>query len=293
MILSCNGIKKAFGTDEIFSDVSFHINEREKAAIVGSNGAGKSTLLKIMIGELSADEGNVILAKDTTIGYLAQHQELSTNHTIYEEMLEVKKEVLALQDQIRQLELDMKSAKDDELEQMLSAYSRLNHRFEMENGYACESEITGVLKGLGFTEEDFNRKTSTLSGGQKTRVALGKLLLSTPDIILLDEPTNHLDLNSIAWLETFLLNYKGAVVIVAHDRYFLDKIVSKVIDIDHGKCQVYSGNYSAYAEKKAQLRETALKQYYNQQKVIKHHEEVITKLRSFNREKSIKRAESR
>ena len=293
MILSCNGIKKAFGTDEIFSDVSFHINEREKAAIVGSNGAGKSTLLKIMIGELSADEGNVILAKDTTIGYLAQHQELSTNHTIYEEMLEVKKEILALQDQIRQLELDMKSAKDDELEQMLSAYSRLNHRFEMENGYACESEITGVLKGLGFTEEDFNRKTSTLSGGQKTRVALGKLLLSTPDIILLDEPTNHLDLNSIAWLETFLLNYKGAVVIVAHDRYFLDKIVSKVIDIDHGKCQVYSGNYSAYAEKKAQLRETALKQYYNQQKVIKHHEEVITKLRSFNREKSIKRAESR
>ncbi len=293
MILSCNGITKAFGTDEIFSNVSFHINEREKVAIVGNNGAGKSTLLKIMIGELSSDEGEVIRAKDTTLGYLAQHQELSSDRTIYEEMLEVKKEVLALQEQIRQLELDMKSATGEELEQLLSAYSRLNHRFEMENGYACESEITGVLKGLGFTEEDFNRKTSTLSGGQKTRVALGKLLLSTPDIILLDEPTNHLDLNSIAWLETFLLNYKGAVVIVAHDRYFLDKIVSKVIDIEHGKCQVYTGNYSAYADKKAQLREAALKQYYNQQKVIKHHEEVITKLRSFNREKSIKRAESR
>ena len=293
MILSCNGIKKSFGTDEIFSDVSFHINEREKAAIVGSNGAGKSTLLKIIIGELSSDEGEVIRAKDTTLGYLAQHQELSSERTIYEEMLDVKKEVLALQEQIRQLELDMKSAKEDELEQMLASYSRLNHRFEMENGYACESEIIGVLKGLGFAEEDFNRKTNTLSGGQKTRVALGKLLLSTPDIILLDEPTNHLDLNSIAWLETFLLNYKGAVVIVAHDRYFLDKIVSKVIDIDHGECRVYSGNYSAYAEKKAQIREAQLKQYYNQQKVIKHHEEVITKLRSFNREKSIKRAESR
>ena len=293
MILSCNGIKKSFGIDTILSHVSFHINEREKVAIIGNNGAGKSTLLKIIIGELSSDEGEVIRAKDTTLGYLAQHQELSSERSIYEEMLEVKKDVLALQDQIRQLELDMKHATEEELEQMLSSYTRLNHRFEMENGYACESEIVGVLKGLGFTEEDFNRKTSTLSGGQKTRVALGKLLLSTPDIILLDEPTNHLDLNSIAWLETFLLNYKGAVVIVAHDRYFLDKIVSKVIDIDNGECRVYSGNYSDYAKKKEQIREAQLKQYYNQQKVIKHHEEVITKLRSFNREKSIKRAESR
>ncbi len=293
MILSCNEIKKSFGIDNIFSHVSFHINEHEKVAIIGNNGAGKSTLLKIIVGELSSDEGEVIRAKDTTLGYLAQHQELSSKHSIYEEMLEVKKEVLDLQEQIRKLELDMKHATGEELEQMLSSYTRLNHQFEMENGYACESEIVGVLKGLGFTEEDFNRKTSTLSGGQKTRVALGKLLLSTPDIILLDEPTNHLDLNSIAWLETFLLNYKGAVVIVAHDRYFLDKIVSKVIDIDHGECRVYSGNYSDYAKKKEQIREAQLKQYYNQQKVIKHHEEVITKLRSFNREKSIKRAESR
>lgn len=293
MILSCSGIKKAFGTDEIFSDVSFHINEREKAAIVGNNGAGKSTLLKVIIGELRADAGEVTQAKDTTLGYLAQHQELSSDRTIYEEMLEVKKEVLLLQERIRQLELDMKSATGEALEQMLSTYSRLNHQFEIENGYSCESEIIGVLKGLGFSEDEFDRKTSTLSGGQKTRVALGKLLLSTPDIILLDEPTNHLDLNSIAWLETFLLNYKGAVVIVAHDRYFLDKIVSKVIDIDHGKCHVYTGNYSDYAKKKQQLLDTQLKQYYNQQKVMKHHEEVITKLRSFNREKSIKRAESR
>lgn len=293
MILACKNITKTFGIEELFSHVSFHINENEKAAIVGSNGAGKSTLLKIIIGELTADEGDVILSKDTSIGYLAQHQQLSSEHTIYEEMLEVKKDVILLNEQIRQLEADMKSAVGKELEQMLSSYTRLNHEFEMKNGYAYESEIIGVLKGLGFSEDDFHLKTSTLSGGQKTRVALGKLLLSTPDLILLDEPTNHLDMESIAWLETFLLNYKGAVIIVAHDRYFLDKVVSKVVELEHGSCQVFSGNYSEYAEKKSMLRDALLKQYYNQQREIKHQEEVITKLRSFNREKSIRRAESR
>lgn len=293
MILACKNITKTFGIEELFSHVSFHINENEKAAIVGSNGAGKSTLLKIIIGELTADEGDVILSKDTSIGYLAQHQQLSSEHTIYEEMLEVKKDVILLNEQIRQLESDMKSAVGKELEQMLSSYTRLNHEFEMKNGYAYESEIIGVLKGLGFSEDDFHLKTSTLSGGQKTRVALGKLLLSSPDLILLDEPTNHLDMESIAWLETFLLNYKGAVIIVAHDRYFLDKVVSKVVELEHGSCQVFSGNYSEYAEKKSMLRDALLKQYYNQQREIKHQEEVITKLRSFNREKSIRRAESR
>ncbi|MFW5675099.1 MAG: ribosomal protection-like ABC-F family protein, partial [Acetivibrio ethanolgignens] len=293
MILSCQNIYKSFGTEEILSDVSFHINDQEKAAIVGSNGAGKSTLLKIIIGELSTDSGEVITAKDTTIGYLAQHQELSASGTIYEEMCKVKQEVFDLQEEIRSTELKMKHAAGEELEQLLSTYTRLNHEFEQKNGYACESEIVGVLKGLGFAEEDFNRTTSTLSGGQKTRVALGKLLLSTPDLILLDEPINHLDLNSIAWLESFLLNYKGAVVIVAHDRYFLDRIVTKVIELEHKKAQMYSGNYTQYAQKKAQLREAKLKQYYNQQREIKHQEEVITRLRSFNREKSIRRAESR
>ncbi|MFW5629361.1 MAG: ribosomal protection-like ABC-F family protein [Acetivibrio ethanolgignens] len=293
MILSCQNIYKSFGTEEILSDVSFHINDQEKAAIVGSNGAGKSTLLKIIIGELSTDSGEVITAKDTTIGYLAQHQELSASGTIYEEMCKVKQEVFDLQEEIRSTELKMKHAAGEELEQLLSTYTRLNHEFEQKNGYACESEIVGVLKGLGFAEEDFNRTTSTLSGGQKTRVALGKLLLSTPDLILLDEPINHLDLNSIAWLESFLLNYKGAVVIVAHDRYFLDRIVTKVIELEHKKAQMYSGSYTQYAQKKAQLREAKLKQYYNQQREIKHQEEVITRLRSFNREKSIRRAESR
>lgn len=293
MILSCKDIGKTFGVEELFSHVSFHINEHEKMAIVGSNGAGKSTLLKILIGELPADEGEVILSKDTTIGYLAQHQQLSSDHTIYEEMLEVKKDIILLEQQIRKIEADMKSATGKELEQLLATYTRFNHEFEMKNGYAYQSEITGVLKGLGFSEEDFKLTTNTLSGGQKTRVALGKLLLSTPDLILLDEPTNHLDMESIAWLETFLLNYKGAVIIVAHDRYFLDKVVSKIVELEHGTFHVFSGNYSAYAEKKAMLRDALLKQYYNQQREIKHQEEVITKLRSFNREKSIKRAESR
>ncbi len=293
MILSCKNIGKTFGTDMVLSHVSFHINEHEKMAIVGNNGAGKSTLLKIIMKQMAQDEGEVILSKDATIGYLAQHQELSSGNTIYQEMLEVKKDVIALEENVRRIEEQMKHADSNELEQLLSTYARLNHEFEMKNGYAYRSEITGVLKGLGFAEDDFTRATNTLSGGQKTRVALGKLLLSTPDIILLDEPTNHLDMESISWLETYLLNYKGSVIIVAHDRYFLDRVVTKVVELERGNCQMYTGNYSVYAEKKAMLRDAMLKQYYNQQREIKHQEEVITKLRSFNREKSIRRAESR
>lgn len=293
MILSCTNISKSFGTNQIIQSVSFHINEREKAAIVGINGAGKSTLLKIIMNELTADEGEVILAKGCSLGYLAQHQNLSSTNSMYDEMLTVKQDVIDLNTQIRALELDMKHAEGTALEQMLNTYTRLTHEFEVRNGYAYQSEVTGILKGLGFTEEDFSKSINTLSGGQKTRIALGKLLLSKPDIILLDEPTNHLDLISIAWLETFLLNYNGAVVVVAHDRYFLDKVVSKVIEIDNTKCETYIGNYSEYANKKAMLRDARLKQYLNQQQEIKHQEEVIAKLRSFNREKSIKRAESR
>lgn len=293
MILSCNHISKAFGTDQILSEVAFHIEDQEKAAIVGINGAGKSTLLKIIVGELAADEGEVILSKGKTLGYLAQHQDLDSNRTIYEELKEVKRPIIEMELQIRDLELRMKDAKGEELEQMLSTYSRLNHTFELENGYAWQSEINGVLKGLGFEESEFDKVVSTLSGGQKTRVSLGKLLLSKPDIILLDEPTNHLDMESIAWLETYLLNYNGAVIIVAHDRYFLNRVVSKVIELEHGHCMVYQGNYTAYSEKKAMLRAAQMKAYLNQQQEIKHQEDVIAKLKSFNREKSIKRAESR
>ena len=244
MLLACNNINKSFGTDQVLTNVSFHINEREKAAIVGINGAGKSTLLKIIMGEMQADGGDVIFSKGTSVGYLPQHQNLSSEKSIYEELLEVKQDILELDRQIRDLELNMKHASGEELERMLSTYTRLNHEFEINNGYAYQSEITGVLKGLGFLEEDFNKPTSTLSGGQKTRVALGKLLLSSPDIILLDEPTNHLDLESIAWLENYLMNYKGAVVIVAHDRYFLDRVVTKIIEIDQTKATMFLGDYT-------------------------------------------------
>ncbi|MDF2511137.1 MAG: hypothetical protein K0S04_1003 [Herbinix sp.] len=293
MILACNNISKSFGTNQILKAISFHVNDKEKVAIVGINGAGKSTLLKIIMKEMPADDGEVILSKGSSIGYLAQHQNLSSDSTIYEEMLTVKQDVIDLDANIRTLEVEMKHATGDQLNQMLNTYTRLTHEFEQKNGYAYKSEVTGILKGLGFTEEDFDKKVNTLSGGQKTRIALGKLLLSKPDIILLDEPTNHLDLISIAWLETFLLNYNGAVIVVAHDRYFLDKVVSKIVELDFSKCQTFEGNYSDYAQKKAMLQSAMLKQYLNQQQEIKHQEEVIAKLRSFNREKSIKRAESR
>lgn len=293
MILSCQNISKAFGEEQILNNASFIIEDREKAAIVGINGAGKSTLLKIIMGQLSPDEGQVIFAKGKTIGYLTQHQDINSEHTIYEELLTVKQDILKLEQQIHQLEEEMKHAQGDALETLLNTYTKLNHDFEISNGYAYKSELTGVLKGLGFEEADYHRQLNTLSGGQKTRVSLGKLLLTKPDILLLDEPTNHLDIESIAWLETFLLNYNGAVIVVAHDRYFLNKIVTKVIEVDQGKVSTFSGNYSDYAEKKAMLRTAAYNAYINQQREVKHQEEVIAKLRSFNREKSIKRAESR
>ena len=293
MILACSSICKAFGGDEILKNVSFHIEEHEKAAIVGINGAGKSTLLKIIVGELPADSGEVVISKGKTLGYLAQDQDLLSHRTIYDEMVEAKRPVIEMEQTLRQLEEDMKTASGQDLENKMASYSRLSHQFELINGYAWKSEIVGVLKGLGFSEDDFQKQISTLSGGQKTRVSLGKLLLLNPDIILLDEPTNHLDMSSIAWLETYLLNYKGSVIIVAHDRYFLDRIVSKVIELDGGKSTVYPGNYSSYSEKRAQMRAIQMKAYLNQQQEIRHQEEVIEKLRSFNREKSIKRAESR
>lgn len=293
MILSCQNINKSFGTDVILKDISFHINEHEKAAIVGINGAGKSTLLKIIIGELSADSGLVTLAKGTSLGYLAQQQELTTNHTIYDEVMTVKADIIAMEENIRRLEHRIAETSGDEQESLMQQYSRLTHEFEVRNGYALKSEVTGVLKGLGFTDDDFSLGVATLSGGQKTRVALAKLLLSTPDIILLDEPTNHLDMESIRWLEGFLSSYRGAVIVVAHDRYFLDKIVTKVVELENTRSETFMGNYTAYSEKKAAERNIKLKAYLNQQREIKHQEKVIETLRSFNREKSIKRAESR
>ncbi len=293
MILSCSNICKSFGTDVILDNVSFHVNEHEKAAIVGINGAGKSTLLKIIVGELSADSGSVVIAKSTTVGYLSQQQDLTPGNTIWEEVLSVKAAILATEENIRRLEHHMKEVEGEELEALLKQYTQLTHRFENENGYAVKSEVTGVLKGLGFSEDDFGMKVETLSGGQKTRVALSKLLLRTPDIIMLDEPTNHLDLESIRWLEGFLSSYKGAVILVAHDRYFLDKIVTKVVEIENTHAETFMGNYSTYSEKKQAERYAQYRAYMNQQREIKHQEKVIETLRSYNREKSIKRAESR
>ena len=293
MVLACQNISKAYGITEILSNINFHIEAKEKLAIVGVNGAGKSTLLKIIMQEEEADEGQVVIGKDISIGYLAQHQNDYYDKTIYEELVSVKQNVIDLQEQIRQLEQDMKHLEGQELENALERYTRMNHTFEQQDGYAFESQITGILKGLGFTESDFHRPVSELSGGQKTRVSLGRLLLSRPDIILLDEPTNHLDLNSIAWLEGYLKNYDGAVIIVSHDRYFLDKIVTKVVELELTKSTVYHGNYSYYAKKREEVRLSKYRAYMNQQAEIKHQEEVIAKLKQFNREKSIKRAESR
>lgn len=293
MILACHNLNKAFGEQIIVKNGSFHIEEHEKAALIGPNGAGKSTILKMIMGELSLDSGDVILAKGKTIGYLSQHQELMSGNTIYEEVKTAKSELIRMEKQIRSIETELKHLNGEALEKRLHTYHTLTAAFERENGYAYQSEIVGVLKGLGFSEDDFSKKVDTLSGGQKTRVSLGKLLLTKPDVLLLDEPTNHLDMNSIAWLETYLMNYQGAVLIVSHDRYFLNRVVTKVIEVEHGELLMFQGNYSDFAAKKKLIREAKLKEYLKQQQEIKHQEAVIEKLRSFNREKSIRRAESR
>lgn len=293
MILACQNISKAFGINQILKDVSFHIEDKEKIAIVGINGSGKTTLLKIIMGDEAPDSGQIVLAKDTTIGYLSQHQDIAFDNTIYAEMLETKKHIIDMEATIRRLEIDMKNAEGEELEKILESYNRLSSKYDRENGYAYESEITGVLKGLGFDKSDYERHINTLSGGQKMRIALGRLLLTKPDIIILDEPTNHLDMSSITWLEGFLASYQGSVIIVSHDRYFIDKIATKVVEIDNTEAMVYHGNYSYYSKKRAEIRASQMKAYLNQQQEIKHQEAVITKLKQFNREKSIKRAESR
>ena len=293
MILQCSHISKSFATDVVLDDVSFHINDNEKAAIVGVNGSGKSTLLKIITGKESYDSGDIIIKKDATVGYLAQNQEFESGESIIEEMQTAKPEVKILERKMHELSEKMNNTSGDELDSLIRQYDNARHRFEQLNGYSYESEINGVLKGLGFEDNDFSKPISKLSGGQKTRVALAKMLLQAPDLIILDEPTNHLDMNSIHWLEGYLAGYKGAVLIVAHDRYFLDKIVTKVVELRQTHSTVFSGNYSDYSIKRQALLDTLMKQYLNQQAEIKHQEEVITKLRSFNREKSIKRAESR
>ena len=293
MILSCQNLSKTFVDHPILKQASFQLEEHEKAAIVGVNGAGKTTLLKMIIGQLPADEGLITFAKDKTFGYLAQQSDLSSSHTIYEELLSVKQDLVSMEQQLRDLEESMKHCEGTQLEEIMDRYTRMTHDFEVRGGLLYKSELTGVLKGLSFLDEDFDKQISTLSGGQKTRVSLAKLLLQSPDLIILDEPTNHLDIASISWLETYLRSYKGAVLIVSHDRYFLDRVVTKVIAIENGLVRSYAGNYSDYAAKAAMLRKAAVNAYLKQQEEIHHQQQVIDKLKSFNREKSIKRAESR
>ena len=293
MILACQNISKSFGVDQILSDVSFHIEDREKMAIVGINGSGKTTLLRIIMGEETADSGQVVISKDRTIGYLSQHQDISFDNTVYAEMLLTKQPIIDCEEQMRSLEADMKHCSGEQLDKIMDTYNRLSAYFDRENGYAYRSEITGVLKGLGFDKDDYDRHINTLSGGQKMRIALGRLLLTRPDLIILDEPTNHLDMESVKWLAGFLSAYQGSVIIVSHDRYFIDRIATKVVELDQTKATVYNGNYTYYANKRAEIRANMMKAYLNQQQDIKHQEAVITKLKQFNREKSIKRAESR
>ncbi|MDR0949922.1 MAG: ABC-F family ATP-binding cassette domain-containing protein [Lachnospiraceae bacterium] len=293
MMLNCHNLSIAFSGKEIFQNVGFHIEDTEKVALVGINGAGKTTLIRILVGEQSAQDGSVIFAKGKSVGYLPQNASLQSTNTVFEELLQTKQDLLDLENRIREYELLMKSESGDQLEARMSAYAQMTHEYEQKDGYTYRSEVVGVLKGLGFDEEDFPKSCATLSGGQKTRVALGKLLLLAPDFIILDEPTNHLDMNSIAWLETYLMNYKGALLLVSHDRYFLNRVVNKVIELEQGKATSYLGNYTDFATKKQQLRDAAIRAYENQQKELRRQEEIITKLRSFNREKSIRRAESR
>lgn len=293
MILSCHHITKEFPEKTVLQDVTFHLEKGDRAAIVGINGAGKTTLLRIITGEMTPDEGQVAFARDCTFGYLAQNQDLHSDKTIYEELLDVKQYLIDMENKLSQYERLMETTRGEALTRTIADYTDLLHKYEMENGYSYKGEVNGVLKGLGFTAVERDQPISTLSGGQRTRVALGKLLLQRPDLIMLDEPTNHLDMSSIRWLETYLSNYRGTVLVVSHDRYFLDRTVSKIIEIENGRCQLFGGNYSVYAERKKALREQQYHAYLNNQAEIRHQEEVIEKLRRFNREKSIKRAESR
>ena len=293
MILQVSNINKYFNDNHILKDVSFHMNEYDKTALVGINGSGKTTLIRIIMNELDKDSGNISLNKGISVGYLPQNAIIDSDATIYEEVLKVKEALMSDEQTLRDMEKEMGDVKGRELEALMEDYHKLEEAFDRAGGYRIASDISGTLKGLGFSEEEFGKPVNTLSGGQKTRVALSKLLVGTPDMIILDEPTNHLDMNSIIWLENYLLNYKGAVLIVSHDRYFLDRIVDHVVELDCGVCTSFTGNYSDYAAKKEIIRVSQLNAYLNQQRDIKHQQEVIEKLRSFNREKSIKRADSR
>ena len=293
MLLNVSHIYKSYGEDNIIKDATFTVDEGSKVAIVGNNGTGKSTLLKIIIGEIAADDGEVTLKKDATMGYLAQYQEDAFSSNILNTVLSAREDLLSMEKRLSEMEAKMSLVDNSEMAKFMDDYHKLQHQFDLKGGYTFRSEAIGILKGLGFEQEDFEKSMNELSGGQKTRVSLGRLLASSPDLLLLDEPINHLDLKSIMWLEGYLSSYKGAVIIVAHDRYFLDKIADHVVDLSYGRTSVYTGNYTAFTQQKEIYMLTYERSYEKQQKEIEHQKAVIDKLQSFNREKSIKRAESR
>ncbi|MEA4816155.1 MAG: ABC-F family ATP-binding cassette domain-containing protein [Lachnospiraceae bacterium] len=293
MILSLKNIKKSYGAESVLENVSFVLNEKDKLGIVGVNGAGKTTLFKIITGEISFDSGEITMPKDLSIGYLKQNSEIEGSDTVYGEMLKVFNDIIDLESEIRFLENEMSSLSGDALKSCMEKYSSLSHNLEALDGYSYKSRLKGVLKGLGFGEDDYEKPISFLSGGEKTRLNLGRFLLMQPSLLLLDEPTNHLDIDSVEWLEDYLRSYQGQLIIISHDRYFLDKVITRTVEIENKYSSVYEGNYTWYATEKEKRRRSEENRYINQQKEIKRQEEIITKLRSFNREKSIKRAESR
>lgn len=293
MLITVNDIEKSFGEQVILGPSSFTVDEKEKIGIVGANGSGKTTLLKLIVGELPSDGGSINISKSAKIGYISQLKAADSDKSLYDEMIEARYDVLELSRRLEELKHKLSSLKGDELNKAIDEYTEAEGSFKDLGGYSYFSEARGILKGLGFLQEDHTKSVSKLSGGEVTRLHLGKLLLGSYDLLILDEPTNHLDMDSIIWLEGYLRDYKGAVILVSHDRYFMDKIVGKVIELDNKRLEIYLGNYTAYADKKAAKRQAYIKAFENQQRNIKHQQEVIDKLRSFNREKSVKRAESR
>jgi len=297
IVLSCKDIHKSYGIDVILETVSFAINEGEKVGLIGANGAGKSTIFKILTGQLHQDSGELFIDKNKKVGYLSQHLSLSSESNIYTEALMVFQDLVSMEEKLRDLEVKMNepydASKEDYHNKIIHDYTTFSELYENRGGYTYKGEINKVLKGLGFVEEDYAKPINILSGGQKTRVALCKLLLTKPEILLLDEPTNHLDLDAIEWLEEYLKGYKGTIIIISHDRFFLDAITDKTFELINGHVNSYNGNYTTFVDLKKKSYEVQLKAYNLQQAEIKRQEEIIARYRSFNREKSIKAAESR
>lgn len=297
IILSTKEIQKSYGIDMIIKEASFTLQEKDKVGVVGVNGAGKSTLFKIIAGIEDRDKGDLYIGKNISIGYMSQFLDFESDTTLWQEMLKVFSDIKEMEEKMKHLEKEISTIKPgtekDRMDSLMKAYSYLQQEYENSEGFAYESKIRGVLKGLGFSPEDYDKKVALLSGGQKTRVALGKVLLEKRDILLLDEPTNYLDIEAVEWLEGFLKDYKGALMIISHDRYLLDNVTNRTFEVENGKLTEYEGNYSYYVAKKQELREQLLKEYENQQKEIARQEAIIARYRQYNREKSIKQAESR